>query len=142
MASPPPSYRGVSPPPPYESRPSSLAEHRSPSPATSSKDAAEQGRASKSPHTNLPEDADSTPAEPSSRRRLSFVQAYKEKRRAKEAARKVDYYERLYGFVPKNVMTEAEWRDARERIPKTKVPFKPRGRGMTAFWLGGVAGGT
>ncbi|KAH6677897.1 hypothetical protein F5X68DRAFT_213389 [Plectosphaerella plurivora] len=46
--------------------------------------------------------------------------AYQEKQRAKLAAKKVDYYEKIYGFVPKNVMTEAEWKDARDRAPKVK----------------------
>jgi hypothetical protein len=48
--------------------------------------------------------------------------AYKEKQRAKMAAKKVDYYEKIYGFVPKNVMSEAEWKDARDRAPKVKKP--------------------
>lgn len=52
----------------------------------------------------------------------SLVQSFKDKRRAKESAKKVDYYEKMYGFVPKNVMTEAEWRDARDRAPKVKKP--------------------
>lgn len=48
--------------------------------------------------------------------------AYQEKQRAKLAAKKVDYYEKLYGFVPKNVMTELEWKDSRDRAPKVKKP--------------------
>lgn len=70
------------------------------------------------------------------------TQSFKDKRRAKEAARKVDYYEKLYGFVPKNAMTEAEWRDARERAPKTKRPFKGKSSGsLSVAALGGIAGG-
>ncbi len=69
-------------------------------------------------------------------------QSYKDKRRAKEAVRKVDFYEKLYGFVPKNAMTEAEWRDARERAPKAKVPFKGKSSGgLSIAGLGGIAGG-
>lgn len=51
-------------------------------------------------------------------------QAYSDRKKAKEAARKVDYYEKIYGFVPKNVMTKAEWKRAREEAPKVKVPGK------------------
>ncbi|KAL6862641.1 hypothetical protein ACO1O0_002878 [Amphichorda felina] len=54
--------------------------------------------------------------------------ALAEKKRAREARRKVDFYQRIYGFVPKNVMTEAEWRRAKERAPKEKVPFSFRPR--------------
>ena len=54
-------------------------------------------------------------------------QAHEDWRSARESARKVDFYEKTYGFVPKNVMTEAEWRAARERAPKEKVPFTPAG---------------
>lgn len=69
-------------------------------------------------------------------------QSYKNKRRVKEAARKVDFYEKLYGFVPKNAMTEAEWRDARERAQKTKVPSKGRSSGVSSLTgLGGIPGG-
>lgn len=68
-------------------------------------------------------------------------QSYKNKRRVKEAARKVDFYEKLYGFVPKNAMTEAEWRDARERAPKAKVPFKGKSSGgLSIGGLGVFAG--
>ncbi|KFH41563.1 hypothetical protein ACRE_077070 [Hapsidospora chrysogenum ATCC 11550] len=54
--------------------------------------------------------------------------AYVERRMAKEAQRKVDFYEDIYGFVPKNVMTQAEWRLARERAPKVKVKTSWGGR--------------
>ena len=159
MTSGPPSYRGATPPPAYESRPGSLHDYRSPPLASvdhpqtrQGEDAEGQDRAVNPSPTNRHENAvanhdksESTEAG-TSKRRLSFIQnatqAYKDKRRAKEAARKVDYYERLYGFVPKNAMTQAEWRDARERVPKTKVPFRARSRGMTALGLGGVAGGS
>ncbi|DAA76769.1 TPA_exp: Uncharacterized protein A8136_6998 [Trichophyton benhamiae CBS 112371] len=33
---------------------------------------------------------------------------------------KVDFYLKNYGFVPKNVMTEAEWAKARRDAPKVK----------------------
>ncbi|KAI0485537.1 hypothetical protein F4859DRAFT_386861 [Xylaria cf. heliscus] len=46
---------------------------------------------------------------------------YDEKKKAKEIAEKVDYYEKIYGFVPKNAMTEAEWKRARDAAPKTKA---------------------
>jgi hypothetical protein len=56
---------------------------------------------------------------------VSFIQkakaSYSEKRKAKEAAKKVDFYEKMYGFVPKNVMSEAEWKKAREKAPKAKA---------------------
>jgi hypothetical protein len=51
----------------------------------------------------------------------NMAQSYEEKKKAKEAARKVDFYQDIYGFVPKNAMTEAEWKLARKRAPKTKV---------------------
>ena len=69
-------------------------------------------------------------------------QVYRDKRRAKEASRKVDFYEKMYGFVPKNAVTEAEWRDARERVPKTKVPFKGKSSGgLSIAAIGGIGGG-
>lgn len=153
MASGPPSYRGLSPPPPYEpyeSRPASPRENQPPPPpafadhshARQPHHTTERERATTSPPAKPHEDPDAEePTEGSAGKRRSLVQAYKDKRRAKEAARKVDLYERLYGFVPKNVMTEAEWRDARGRVPKTKVPFRARGKGMSALALGGAPGG-
>ena len=74
---------------------------------------------------------------------LSFVrsakQAYEERREAREAKRKVDFYEKIYGFVPKNVMSEAEWRKARERAPKEKSSAS--WRRSNVYWLDGVGGG-
>lgn len=65
-----------------------------------------------------------------SRSPLSLVrdatQAYSDKKKAKQAARKVDFYEKIYGFVPKNAMSEAEWKRARENAPKVKVKGKLR----------------
>ncbi|KAH8885741.1 hypothetical protein GQ53DRAFT_353230 [Thozetella sp. PMI_491] len=49
---------------------------------------------------------------------------YTGKRQEKEAAKKVDVYEKLYGFVPKNAMSEEEWERARKAAPKVKVPFQ------------------
>jgi hypothetical protein len=70
-----------------------------------------------------------TAASPSSSSLLGRIRdAYVERRRAKEAQRKVDFYEDIYGFVPKNVMTQAEWRLARERAPKVKVKTSLGGR--------------
>lgn len=43
------------------------------------------------------------------------------RKKAKEAAKKVDFYEKHYGFVPKNVMTEAEWKKARKDAPKVEA---------------------
>lgn len=77
----------------------------------------------------------SSPSLPSSsaaksRSPLSLVrdatQAYSDKKKAKAAARKVDFYEKIYGFVPKNAMSEAEWKRARENAPKVKVKGKLR----------------
>ena len=69
--------------------------------------------------------AAAAPTPPSSSSSSSILgrirDAYVERRMAKEAQRKVDFYEDIYGFVPKNVMTQAEWRLARERAPKVKV---------------------
>ena len=67
----------------------------------------------------------SSPTKPSLLKRAK--QAHEDWRSARDSARKVDFYEKTYGFVPKNVMTEAEWRAARERAPKEKVPFTPAG---------------
>ncbi|KAK2759757.1 hypothetical protein FQN54_002491 [Arachnomyces sp. PD_36] len=57
---------------------------------------------------------------------LSFMgnmkKAYDDKKKAKEAAKKVDFYEKMYGFVPKNVMSEAEWKQAKKDAPKVKAP--------------------
>lgn len=68
---------------------------------------------------------------------LSFIKnakhAYDDKKKAKEAARKVDYYQKNYGFVPKNVMSEAEWKRAKENAPKEKVPFKPKAKPYFGF---------
>ena len=144
--------RDGTPPPAYESRPTSLHEHRGPPPAFT------DDRPRSPPHLSTDIDPASAtddrnpcetsetppPAEASTGKRPSFIknatQLYKDKRRAKEAARKVDYYKKLYGFVPKNAMTEAEWRDARERIPKTKIPFKARPGNASLLGLGGAAG--
>lgn len=69
-------------------------------------------------------------------------QAYWYRRRVKEAARKVDFYENMYEFVPKNAMTEAEWRDAKERAPKTNVSFKHKSSGrLSIAAIGGIGGG-
>ncbi|EGD94342.1 hypothetical protein TESG_01862 [Trichophyton tonsurans CBS 112818] len=38
----------------------------------------------------------------------------------RKETRKVDFYLKNYGFVPKNVMTEAEWAKARRDAPKVK----------------------
>ncbi|KAL2105778.1 hypothetical protein VUR80DRAFT_7769 [Thermomyces stellatus] len=157
MTSSPPGYRSGTPPPPYESRPGSLHEHRSPPPSFEDYLETIQGfgttqqlEEDDTPSTAQNESTDTRPDEPAAEKesrtkgRLSFIhnaaQAYKDKRRAKEATRKVNYYQKLYGFVPKNAMTEAEWRDAREKVPKTKVPFRPRSRGMTALGLSGSMG--
>ena len=62
---------------------------------------------------------------------LSFLQKAKQAhgdwKSARDSARKIDFYEKTYGFVPKNAMTEAEWKAARSRAPKEKVPFKAAG---------------
>ncbi|KAI0205635.1 hypothetical protein F4808DRAFT_409747 [Astrocystis sublimbata] len=50
----------------------------------------------------------------------AIKQKHNRKKKGKEIEKKVDLYERIYGFVPKNVMTEDEWRRAREAAPKTK----------------------
>ncbi|KAM5492458.1 hypothetical protein McaMca56_007023 [Microsporum canis] len=50
----------------------------------------------------------------------TLKQTYNEKKKARESARRVDYYEKNYGFVPKNAMTEAEWKKARRDAPKVK----------------------
>ena len=77
----------------------------------------------------------------------SAVESYEEKRRAREAKRKVDFYEKLYGFVPKNAMTEAEWRAAREKMPKEKVKSSLRASrpyvsgGTDVIALAGASGG-
>jgi hypothetical protein len=41
-------------------------------------------------------------------------------RRGKDLDRKVQFYEKMYGFVPKNVMSEAEWAAARKAAPKER----------------------
>lgn len=45
-------------------------------------------------------------------------EAFSEKKNARAAQKKIDYYEKLYGFVPKNVMTEAKWSKSRKNAPK------------------------
>lgn len=54
----------------------------------------------------------------------TLVRDYTERKKAKAAAKKVDYYEKKYGFVPKNAMTEAEWKRAKKNGPTVKVPSK------------------
>ncbi|KXJ88736.1 hypothetical protein Micbo1qcDRAFT_177787 [Microdochium bolleyi] len=58
---------------------------------------------------------------------------FQEWRRGKEAKKKVDFYENLYGFVPKNVMSEAEWRAAREAAPKTRAKGQLKGKSGPAL---------
>lgn len=48
-------------------------------------------------------------------------QAFNENKESRAAKKKVDYYEKLYGFVPKNVMTEAEWSRSRKEAPKERT---------------------
>lgn len=72
--------------------------------------------------------ASGLPQAASSSRLTRLRESIAEKRRAKEAQRKVDFYQDIYGFVPKNVMTEAEWRQARDRAPKVKVHTPLRAR--------------
>lgn len=50
----------------------------------------------------------------------SLKHAYSQKKAAEKEAKKVDFYLKNYGFVPKNVMTEAEWERARKNAPKVK----------------------
>lgn len=66
----------------------------------------------------------------------------------KKLAKKVDWYERHYGFVPRNVMTEAEWQAARDRAPKVKPARNPLtwrlgngGAGAAVASVVGKAGG-
>lgn len=56
-------------------------------------------------------------------------------RRDRESRKKVDYYERVYGFVPKNVMSEAEWRAAREAAPKVGPRVKSRGGPVSSLFF-------
>ena len=156
------SSRAGTPPPAYESRPGISHDDRGPPPAfaehVQEPDSTGTGPASQQQSASRPGRPDTATGDPSgspaaqppaeagpSRHPLSFVksstQAYKDRRRAREARRKVDYYEKLYGFVPKNAMTEAEWRDARERVPGTTVPFRAKPGSSAVFGLGGVGGG-
>ncbi|KAM0330109.1 hypothetical protein ACHAQA_004281 [Verticillium albo-atrum] len=76
---------------------------------------------------------DPSPAKSSSRSPLSFIkdasQAYSDRKREKEASKKVDFYEKHYGFVPKNVLTEAEWKRIRKDAVKVKAPTKVQAKG-------------
>ncbi|KAF3354372.1 Putative oxidoreductase [Verticillium dahliae VDG1] len=56
-----------------------------------------------------------------------------DKKREREATKKVDFYEKHYGFVPKNVLTEAEWKRIRKEAVKVKVPVKMRSKGYH-YW--------
>jgi hypothetical protein len=60
----------------------------------------------------------------------SAKDAYRSHKAAKEADRKVQFYQNIYGFVPKNVMTEAEWKAARKKAPVHRKPFRARG-----YWV-------
>jgi hypothetical protein len=93
------------PPPPYTPRANPPAETQSSS-IPASRPEVSNPRASSSPSP--------TPTLPSFSLR-NPLESYAQRKRAKEAVRKVDYYEKMYGFVPRNVMTQAEWRDARRR---------------------------
>ena len=104
MSSGPPSYRGVSPPPAYESRAGSLHGGSSPPPDSTirhqtrqQEDTTEEDREGDILPPDEHENKDAGAS--TGKRRLSFIrnatQAYKEKRLTKEAARKVDYYEKL-----------------------------------------------
>ncbi|KAG7147883.1 hypothetical protein HYQ46_003256 [Verticillium longisporum] len=57
----------------------------------------------------------------------------RDKKREREATKKVDFYEKHYGFVPKNVLTEAEWKRIRKEAVKVKVPVKMRSKGYH-YW--------
>ncbi|TPX12838.1 uncharacterized protein E0L32_006718 [Thyridium curvatum] len=55
---------------------------------------------------------------------FNLIRSAKEAYEARQANKKVDYYEKMYGFVPKNVMTEAEWKRARKEAPRERKPFE------------------
>ena len=48
---------------------------------------------------------------------LSPFARLKDKLEERRGQRKVDFYMKQYGFVPKNVMTEAEWKRAKKQAP-------------------------
>jgi hypothetical protein len=67
--------------------------------------------------------ASSPAAAASDSSRPSLLARYRDARNAKaakKAQRKVDFYERYYGCVPRNVMTNEEWENARKRTPVEK----------------------
>ncbi|KAI9167860.1 hypothetical protein HJFPF1_04000 [Paramyrothecium foliicola] len=111
------------PPPPYNG---SASEGNNSDPAPPSYTALPPATASTSASTPAPAPAPSQPSAvaSSSSSSQSFLasakEAYKARRAAKDLDRKVEFYEKLYGFVPKNVMSEAEWKAAKSAAPKVK----------------------
>ncbi|KFA64617.1 hypothetical protein S40285_10160 [Stachybotrys chlorohalonatus IBT 40285] len=104
----------LSVPPPYTELPSASEHHLGESPQYTS---AQPARKAPPQPTAQPAPA----AEASRSSPFSLLKDAVTGRRAASAAqRKVDYYEKTYGFVPKNAMTEEEWRRAREAAPKIK----------------------
>jgi hypothetical protein len=72
--------------------------------------------------------ASTSPTQQAPTQRTSFLkelkESYAEKKKAKDAERLVDFYEKKYGFLPKNVMTESEWKNARARAPKVESSYR------------------
>ncbi|KAM0276083.1 hypothetical protein ACHAQH_007102 [Verticillium albo-atrum] len=98
------------------SAPSSSAPSSS---APSSSAPSSSAPSSSAPSSSAPS---SSPAAASSSR--NPITYFMDKKREREATKKVDFYEKHYGFVPKNVLTEADWKRIRKNAPKVKVPAK------------------
>jgi hypothetical protein len=111
-----------------------------PQPQRQQRQAASASASASTSRTNQEPESSSSSSSSSSTRPLKYTQqgllasakdAYRSHKAAKDASRKVQFYEQIYGFVPKNVMTEAEWKAARKKAPVVKKEFRARG-----YWVG------